>query len=441
MHLPDIIGSIIAIIIILVTALFTDIRMSATDSDSREWQIAGGKKKSTRTRAPAAHSRTFAIFGDTGLKKDHLISLMQGIGFQQVSDASREKFINFVWVEMVWQHDRFFAFDKKSYGIRCTLKNILSDTKHIITNKARFHEEYARRFPDCRDIAITRALSAVSEIGSNEILIVRPVRLTNSVACSGNGIIRVTNAEELAAAKKRYPDSEDSREAQEPKANSREAQEPKANSREAQEPKANSREAQEPKANSREAQEPKANAIISKYIRNPLLWHNRENGRDYKFHLRMYWLVISGNTTQSILWNIAKILTAAKPYEDAHFEDAGIHDTHISSTTRSLFFPNDLGIPAADCETIFANAKRALRRVDEIYLPLAAPYSESRFAFEVFGVDVLVRRDLSTIILEINDRVGFSSVNGAYDAPYEEFTKKYFDWIYENAIHPVFSAQ
>jgi hypothetical protein len=79
--------------------------------------------------------------------------------------------------------------------------------------------------------------------------------------------------------------------------------------------------------------------------------------------------------------------------------------------------------------------------VAEILRPHAKPYEESKLAYEVLGCDFLVRADdLKVVLLEINERIGFAEIPEADRTIYAAFTRQYFTWVFENAIHPLSEA-
>jgi hypothetical protein len=243
-------------------------------------------------------------------------------------------------------------------------------------------------------MARTVPLCDVAELQPGQMLILRP---SGVWARAGNGIVRVTTNTELAVAKKRLV------------------------------------------AAAHQARSP--NYIASEYIVEPLLWHG------LKMHLRMYWLVVAGVAEAGVafrtkLWTKGKILTAAKPYEKANFADKDIHDSHVKTTPRNIFFPDDLDSVDDEAKTkIFEQMRIILEEhVAEILRPHAKPYEESKLAYEVLGCDFLVTKDLRPILMEINKRIGFAEIPEADRTIYAAFTRQYFTWVFENAIHPLLLA-
>ena len=132
-------------------------------------------------------------------------------------------------------------------------------------------------------------------------------------------------------------------------------------------------------------------------------------------------------------------MTAALPYRDGDYANPDIHDTHVKSTPRNLFFPSDLdGVSPEQCRRLFVQMENVLSCVGELLrLAHVGSYKESRYAYEVFGCDFLVTRDMRPVLLEINQRIGMRSVPGDADrARYDAFARHYYRWVYDNAIAP-----
>jgi hypothetical protein len=325
--------------------------------------------------------KTYIIFGSAGLNHDFLREILNPKGWKEISQNSKSA--DFVWAEL----DGDAGIPKKSYDIKCTLKNLLNDEKKRLVDKFQLYENMKNKYPAATEeyMAETRLLTGVENLKKGEILIAKPI----VEGWAGKGIIRITNGKELEKAKlslKKDP-----------------------------------------------------SAIASKYITNLMLWEGR------KMHFRMYLIVCSATATQpfkSELWTKGKILTAAKKYENKDFENNDIHDTHAHSTVRNLFYPDDLDVTKEIKKSLFDQMNKIIKYPASILRPFAKPYPESQYGYEVFGVDFLPTADNIVILLEINEKVGFSPVETDDDSSgkYAQFTKEYYEWVYRTAISPVFGS-
>eukprot|EP00727_Mastigamoeba_balamuthi_P005080 m51a1_g14570 hypothetical protein (399) ;mRNA; r:1068283-1069650 len=323
--------------------------------------------------------RTYVLSGEAGLDHQHLRDILDTHGWREVPVTVRR--CTFVWAELT-EHMRF---DRRSYSIICDLKNVLDDDeKRIVSDKGRLHAEMLRVHPEvaAKHMASTRLLSSVERVEAGQVLILRPV---GQWAWSGNGISRVGSTAELQRVRRemlaRCPE-----------------------------------------------------AIASDYLADPLLWQGR------KMHLRMYWLVRAEPFGEQ-LWERGKVLTASERYSAADLASDAVHDTHAKSTPRNLFFPEDVELGDAERASVLAQMRAVMAAVGDVLRGHAVPYKESRSAYEVFGCDFLVERQtLRPVLMEVNERVGFQPVPGDDDddGRYAQFTKRYYRWVYDNAIAPLF---
>lgn len=174
--------------------------------------------------------------------------------------------------------------------------------------------------------------------------------------------------------------------------------------------------------------------LVSRYVGDLALWYGR------KFHLRAYFLVsVIRGRVRTHLWSRGDILAAAKPFVLDHFYDKDIHDTHFDSTGGDYAFPKDLvgehGVSAEVYDIAWKSMSDTLTHVSEILAPHAKVFNESKYGFEIFGVDFLIRSNGSTVLLEVNDKVGYSMLTKSFS---EEFGYDYYEWIDQCVLAPLF---
>lgn len=383
---------------------------------------------------------TYAIFGIlAGLSREKLVAMLESHGARAVSTASSRATI--VWSSQ--QAD--YKFDKRSFEMRCQVKNLLDVASHtIISNKEYLHLAMEKYLPHVYEQHFARTwrlnaftfpeLDSGSETGG-AVFIVRP---TTVGYFGGKGIARVSSRDELEAAREEYV-----------------------------------------KLGIAD------HVIVSEYLDDPYLFSKAQ----LKFHLRMYFMVrvVRGqrlfyelfgsheSSSSNHLAPRAKILTAARPFIHANYEDPEIHDTHAKSTAGAFFFPThareimspdghelDINAVMAQLQVIcdsLANLLGTGRAIDkvprrgtvtslEVHGPVC-PYSESVNGFEIFGLDIMIVKrhihggasgshhprliDPCVVLLEVNDRVG-------YDTPphplFDEMQDAYFKWAWTNGIAP-----
>lgn len=308
-------------------------------------------------------------------------------------DYQRAPRVMLVWAEMQELKNGGFQYERGLYKVHCALKNILGPGKSLICQKDRLHENLARAYPEeaARFIAETYPCDKPPAVGDEDVFIFRPVDVFGGV---GITIIRGPRSSDIARAVE-HARRETLRVM--------------------------------PRAQPR--------VIMSRYVADVLLWGGR------KFHLRTYFAaVVARGVFRTHLWDEGNILTAAQPYVCDRYGDAGVHDTHLGSTDGDPLFPADLargGVTAEQWATIHAAICHVLRRVSALLQPHAQPFEESLHAFEVFGADILVRRDLSVVLMEVNDKIGYGFNNQADNVP---FSQRYFDWVHETVLAPVLAG-
>jgi len=174
------------------------------------------------------------------------------------------------------------------------------------------------------------------------------------------------------------------------------------------------------------------NVIISEYITNPLLFENR------KFHIRGYMLVITHPYNYK-LFKFGKIITAKNNYKNTDWHNKDIHDTHIKSTPKNLYFPSDLELSKDKLKHIMTQMHTIAKCLGTMLEKHAHPYPESNVGFTILGLDLMITTDYVVKLLEVNaDEVGFDPVGDAIDPKFSAFSRKIFKNIYKYAIKPTF---
>lgn len=269
--------------------------------------------------------------------------------------------------------------DKRLYNIHCTLKSLINDKKTVVTNKWNLYLNMKQYFPEetKQHLAYTRTLDEIKEIQDDEILLIKPIGRN---AFSGRDIVCVTKIDELKEAQTKLKNYQQ--------------------------------------------------VMAVNYIKNPLLIDGK------KFHIRSYMLVTT-HPYEVFLFHKSKILTAKEKYQNGDYYNKNIHDTHVSSTILNRYFPMDMIMEEEKKEHILKQMKNIVSMLKEILRNNVEPYPESKYGFEVFGIDFLITDDLNVYVIEVNDKIGMKSASDG-DKKYSEFSYEYFKWIYENAIEPIF---
>jgi hypothetical protein len=358
--------------------------------------------------------KTFAIHDKQGLNHTRLVDLLTDHKWKQVDIKTPNA--DFAWVGATVGAD-FLRYEESIYEIKTTLKNLLkgngvkgystSDpdypyTKNVITDKAQLYIELNKKCPDvCKKymaeswlLSDEKRVAEYSE-ANDGILIIKTLGVG---AGGGEGIVYVTNKEELTEFTNAMKRKKEKKE------------------------------------------KGMKEYLVSQYIRNPMLIEGK------KFHLRMYFMVCMrpNNKSDWFLFEEGKIITAELPYKDADYMNKKIHDTHFKSTKKNRLFPEsrELGISDKEAKSIMQQMREVLRCAYDVYKPHIASTRESKYGFEVFGCDFMVTIDGRVKLLEINARhdYGVNDVKKESPEVYERFCSDFWDWIYKNAIDPIFSV-
>ena len=151
------------------------------------------------------------------------------------------------------------------------------------------------------------------------------------------------------------------------------------------------------------AKEPLRVWVLQEYIMNPLLF--TENGKNYKYHIRHFYLYQPGNRP-SYYKNTGKIALAKKPYVNGDWGNPDIHDTHFHGNSN-YSWPKSTNLTLAQIQSIN-------EQIHEFYTYLdsainAGCYPETKYCYELFGVDLMITQDYKLKVLEVNAGLGLGT--------------------------------
>ena len=169
---------------------------------------------------------------------------------------------------------------------------------------------------------------------------------------------------------------------------------------------------------------------ITEYITNPMLYEGR------KMHLRAYMLfTMINNQFNSYLFKTMKLFTAKDKYKNEDWNNIDIHDTHfknsgiLSSFDSKIFHKLTPKITNSENDIITNNIKNCILHISKLAISNIYQYSGCKNAYEIYGIDILIKDDLSVFIIEINGKLtGYNSSEYLYD--------DYFKWIADTVIKP-----
>lgn len=179
------------------------------------------------------------------------------------------------------------------------------------------------------------------------------------------------------------------------------------------------------------------NMLISDYITNPLLF------KKCKFHIRTYLLAsVINNEYNTYMVEFGRIYTAKLPYITGDWNNHEIHDTHVKSTPVDWFFPSDftsqnMGTPISKTviKDIFDQIRNIFIGVSDLLSRTVGLYDNIKNGFDIFGVDLMIRDDFTVVLIECNDKGGYTPKSESTRIMIE---KLLFNWINDVIFRPAF---
>ena len=184
------------------------------------------------------------------------------------------------------------------------------------------------------------------------------------------------------------------------------------------------------------------NVIASPYITDLLLFQGK------KFHLRMYFVVSCINgIINSFLLDNGEIFIANKKFNmDLPFT-TDKHDTHYYEdyTFKDDFNKNNLNrtITDTDKHKIYESCKNICRVLTKLILEKTGSnkeyskilYDNQKNGYHIFGLDIFIKNNLEPILIECNEKPGFSTKNNKAN---EYLSNLMYGWINEIILKPLF---
>ena len=310
------------------------------------------------------------------------------------------------YVDLFYTRNYKFFYNKlnnkndyiKIYDIKANIKSIFwrddsyKKGKDIIANKYQLYKNMKKQFPKIVDEHMAKTFNIFGKnrhIYKKGVYIIKPV---GKAVGSGEGIEYVSNKKEFEAVVNKYKSGNIYKK-----------------------------------------------IIMSEYIQ-PLLLYEKK-----KFHIRVHILFL--NNKGKITWSTnlhGRIFCARKEFVDKDYYNLEIHDTHGRYSKRNVYFPEEFNYGKENTEKVLLQMEMILSKVAEIVKPHLNCYPESNNCFEVFGIDFMVKKDFTVMLIEVNDNYGAMSfpLNNRDDEENNRlwllYVKEYVKWIYDNGIAPVY---
>jgi hypothetical protein len=267
--------------------------------------------------------------------------------------------VNFAWGEPAINRDDMIAQSKwRTFGRQpCALKNYLGQGKTVISNKAKLPITLS----GADFLPRARPLAEVKSVKDGEVLFLKNEKTSGQV-----GIKIVKNTDELETAKK-------------------------------------------------SSLFDGAEGVAVDAVLNLATWHDPPDSAGVKYHLRNYTLVSIEGGISRIYVNMSywRVMTAKKPYIDSNWDDPDIHLSGAKRSKRDYNWMVDAINHTHQSPEWIAKAEQSVINIlvsfGKAVATHAAPYSECKSGYEVFGSDIVVDANAKAWLIEVNTRVGYSS--------------------------------
>ena len=104
--------------------------------------------------------------------------------------------------------------------------------------------------------------------------------------------------------------------------------------------------------------------------------------------------------------NTGKIALAKKPYVNGDWGNPDIHDTHFHGNSN-YSWPESTNLTSAQLQTINEQIHDFYTYLDSAIN--AVCYPESKYCYELFGVDLMITQDYKLKVLEVNAGLGLGT--------------------------------
>ena len=436
---------IIILFILLLLLVFILVKFKNSKFESK-FKINGGKqkhhltKKLHKLKTNVTHNLTYSISGNDGLDYSILRNLLNSHSFKEIANSSADtsaSYVDLSWCIIdIFNHNRYepmfktqtanlkSIFDNK-YTNKLTHKHLLIQAINQYNPNLLPFIPTTRLLKDVHNIEIFQIFDTTSINGSQPSPTLTSTSINGSrpsptIIKEGNafaqkGVQVITTDKELQAIRKHLNLN---------------------------------------------------TTIVSTYITNPLLWRGK------KFHLRPY-IVLYSKTNTCFVYDDYRVFTARALYKHGDWLNRDIHITGADPEDRSrddrvewvnsnkdLKDSNkdskdsnkdskdsnnstlkDYNLSEHMLEKCNISLKKCIKEICTLITNLEAkPYDDSKFAFEIFGPDILLDSEGNAHLLEINNKCGFGLVGDKDTWP--EYNKKrshkIFSFIINNIILPHF---
>jgi len=384
---------------------FVDSIESMTDREFEEYANKDSKIKSKTFKVKKLksqkHARKYIIYG----ADLYFTQLEKRLSNWERIEYPNKEVVDFAWGNLLPE----MHYDRNFFNQQAKLKNILMNSKSIISDKSKLYKTCAsfmkegKYIPKTYDLHTFKIVNGISE--ASEPSESNPYIVKDATSFGQKGVHIITSIEELEKFKKQLRHT---------------------------------------------------SAIISEYMTDPLLWRGK------KFHFRIYVGVYVSKKTKTQFVKVFnnsnyafKVFMAKDKFIAGDYHNEDIHITGRKSTLKRhqwIVSKNANKLIDADADFYFSESdlpddvsfEDINKKINKMFIDTITPhlgefeeYPECDAGFEIFGADVILNNKGDPFMLEINSKIGYSADYGEKEGArqyHEDFSHDLFDWVYDNFI-------
>lgn len=137
---------------------------------------------------------------------------------------------------------------------------------------------------------------------------------------------------------------------------------------------------------------------MQEYIMDPYLIDGK------KFHMRIIYLYRPKDN--GYMFKYVPIYLAKKPFVKDNLEDMEIHMSHYSEDQKPLYL-HDLELSKMQFYNIVETIRNIILDLNKEIINAGCYVGDSQKCYEIFGIDLMLTKNLEVKLLEVNSKVGF----------------------------------
>ena len=152
---------------------------------------------------------------------------------------------------------------------------------------------------------------------------------------------------------------------------------------------------------------------------------------------------MTNNIINSFLNKFGRILTAKLPFDIKKPFSKDKHDSHLYLSERDYFFPKDfnsknigIDINKKILDNLWEKIEDTCKILTRIFEKNKNKflYINEKNAFSIFGLDIMIRENMTLAFIELNEYPGFNTID---PKKLDNLSKIIYGWINETVLEPL----